>query len=268
MTVTPLTTPTTDCCPEICDCDRAIVFLSRYCATLLGCGATCLRLQMNAGRIARRFGFNLEVTIFPRHLLLTIRRGTEARTEVVAVPPRAISFNVNTLLSRLSWAVADNDLSLDECERRFEAIVESDRQASWVPLVLVPLANASFCRLFGGDAVAMAVVAVATLAGYYTKQILAGYRWDPRAIFVICSFLSAVIASADSLFGLGSTPDIAVGTSVLYLVPGIPFLNSFSDLLNRHYICAFSRFADACVLTACLSIGLAAGMLLMHLSMF
>lgn len=227
-----------------------------------------MRLDMNARRIAERFGFDIEITIFPRHLLLTVRRGDDARTEVVSVPARAISYNVNTQLSQLSWEVADSGLSLDECERRLEAILASDKQSPWVVLLLVPLANASFCRLFGGDWVAMVVVAIATLAGYYTKQILAGYRWDPRAIFVVCSFFSAVLASADAIFGLGSTPAIAVGASVLYLVPGIPFLNSFSDLLNRHYICAFSRFADACVLTGCLSVGLGLGLLLMHLSLF
>ena len=70
------------------------------------------------------------------------------------------------------------------------------------------------------------------------------------------------------LFGLGSTPGIAIGSSVLYLVPGIPFLNSFSDLLNHHYICAFSRFMDAVVLTCCLSLGLCAGMAMMQVGMF
>ena len=36
---------------------------------------------------------------------------------------------------------------------------------------------------------------------------------------------------------LGSTPDIAIATSILYLVPGIPFLNGFSDMIAGHYTC-------------------------------
>ena len=268
MTATPLTTTITDSALESCSCDRATRFLSRYCAVLLGCGATCLRLDMNARRIARRFGLSIEITIFPRHLLLTIKGNGETHTEVVSVPPRPISFNINTRLSQLSWEVADRRLSLEECERRLDTILSTDHQRQWVPLLLVPIANASFCRLFGGDWVAMLIVAMATLAGYYTKQILVGYRWDTRAIFLVCAFVSSVVASADTIFHLGTTPAIAVGASVLYLVPGIPFLNSFSDLLNRHYICAFSRFADACVLTGCLSAGLGLGLLVMNLSMF
>lgn len=55
---------------------------------------------------------------------------------------------------------------------------------------------------------------------------------------------------------------------MLYLIPGVPYINSVSDLLACHYLCAFSRFVDALVLTACLSVGLCAGMYLLGLRMF
>ena len=135
-------------------------------------------------------------------------------------------------------------------------------------MLLVALANASFCCLFGGDHISMAVVGMATFAGYYIKLSLAASGMDVRAIWVICSFVSAVLGATDGLFALGTTPEVALGTSVLYLVPGIPFINSFSDMLYRHYLCAFGRFCDAAILTSCLSIGLCAGMLLMGVGMF
>ena len=136
-----------------------------------------------------------------------------------------------------------------------------------IPLI-VAAANASFCRLFGGDAAAMAIVFVATLAGYILKTALLRRSVDVRAVVFICAMASALIAGAGVIFGLGATPAIALGTSVLYLVPGIPFLNSFSDMIYRHYVCAMSRFADAVVLTACLSAGLCAAMAMMSISMF
>lgn len=75
-------------------------------------------------------------------------------------------------------------------------------------------------------------------------------------------------ACAGGITGLGLTPEIAVATSVLYLVPGIPFINSFCDLIDRHYICAYGRAMHAIVLVCCLSFGLCAGMALMHVPMF
>ena len=109
---------------------------------------------------------------------------------------------------------------------------------------------------------------VSTLAGFFIKQTLTARKVDVRLVFIICAFISSVLASSATFFSFGRTPDIAVGTSVLYLVPGIPFLNSFSDMLDGHYICAFGRFMNAVVLTCCLSLGLCCGMLLMNLSMF
>ena len=67
---------------------------------------------------------------------------------------------------------------------------------------------------------------------------------------------------------LGTTPEIALGTSVLYLIPGVPYINAISDIIGRHYLCALSRFMDACVLTCCLSAGLCIGMFILGLNWF
>ena len=115
---------------------------------------------------------------------------------------------------------------------------------------------------------AAAVVFVATMCGYYLKQLLIAHKVDIRVVFIICAFISSVLACADKLFSLGATPDIAIGTSVLYLVPGVPLLNAFSDMLDHHYICFFSRMTDALVLICSLSIGLCAGMWAMGVGMF
>ena len=51
-------------------------------------------------------------------------------------------------------------------------------------------------------------------------------------------------------------------------MPGVHYINSVSDLLDGHYLTAFSRFMMASVLTVCLSLGLTCGILLMNLSIF
>lgn len=206
----------------------------------------------------------------PRHVHLSVfgDKDSEVVTAIKSVSVGPVSFSINTRLSLLSWQVHDEHLTLEEAWLRFDEIVANDSQNRWLVLLLTSAANASFCRLFGGDAMAMAIVFVTTMAGYYLKQELLARHVDTRVVFAVCSFLSAVIASANGLFGFGATADVAVGTSVLYLVPGIPLLNSFSDMLYRHYICAFSRFVDAVILTCCLSTGLCAGMFLMNTGMF
>ena len=245
-------------------------FLAEYGAHLLGCGAACIRLDRNISRIAAAYGMKAEMTIMPHHIHLTVRcQGSgEMFTAIATVPHVPISFNVNTRLSRLSWAGADGRIGYDAARRAFAEIISTDRQRAALVLTLVPVANASFCRLFGGDAAAMLVVALATLAGFWLKRMLTARKADVRVVVMLCAFVSAMIGAMAFAWPVCATPALAVGTSVLYLVPGIPFLNSFSDVLYRHYICAFGRFMDAVVLTACLSIGLCAAMMAMHVGMF
>lgn len=246
------------------------VFLADYGAALFASGATCIRLDKNVSRIAGAFGLTAEMTMLPRHIHLTVTdvASDEILTSIASVPESGINFTVNTELSRLSWEIADGKLDFRQAIRRYECIRKGTSQNKWLLLFLVSLANASFCRLFGGDIMAMGIVGVATFAGFYLKILLTRCKIDARVIFIICSFVSSVIGATDMLFSLGSTPEVAIATSVLYLVPGIPFLNSFSDMLYRRYLCAFARFSDAMILTCCLSIGICLGMFLMNASMF
>lgn len=242
--------------------------MAEYASTLLGSGATCIRLEKNLGRIAAAYALKVETTIMPRHIHLHVSDDCDTVNTIVSTAHSPISFRIIALLSALSWKIADGAVSLEGARRDYKAIVRSDRQNGTALLALVALANASFCRLFGGDVTAMAIVAVATMAGFRLRCTLLRRHVDMRVAVFAAAFVSSVLGATGLLFHLGTTPEVAPGTSVLYLVPGIPFLNSFSDMIYRHYICALSRLMDAIVLTGCLSAGLCAGMALMKAGMF
>lgn len=246
------------------------MFIADYAARLLGIGATCIRLEHNVRRIASAFGTEAVMTIMPRHIHMTLTTAdrSESYTYIAGIPCNVVSFDINARLSTLSWAVADRKVDFEGMAAQFDRICRMPPTPANVVLMLASVANGAFCRLFGGDWVAVATVILATMAGLFVKNWLTKRGTDIRVVFIICAFVSAVLGATDSLFGIGTTPDVAIGTSVLYLVPGIPFLNSFSDMLAGHYICAFSRFMHALILTASLSIGLCAAMMLMHATMF
>lgn len=245
-------------------------FLSDYAVTLCGCGATCIRIQKNVRRMAEAFGVQTDLSVMPSHVTLTGWTSADADapfTVMGRVRHAAISFNVNTQLSKLSWDVADGKCTFAEARGRLAAICRTSPENKWAVLVLVSLANASFCRLFGGDYVSMLVVLIATMCGYRIKQIMLEDGLDVRLVFVCASFFASVISAGCHLFGWGTTPEIALGSSVLFLIPGIPYINSVSDMLDGHYLCAFSRLMNGVVLTACLSLGLICGLLILNFGM-
>ena len=244
-------------------------FLVTYTSWLWGCGATCARIRRNVGRIAAAYGYGIDLTVMPRHVTVALAPLDGGATEIFTGNMRAtaINFSINAKLSSLSWNMADCRLSVAEATSRLNNIVSHHYTSGLSTFLLVSLANASFCRLFGGDAAAMAIVFVSTFAGCFLKQILLDRHVDNRIVFMICAFVSMVLTAGALTFGWSSTPDVALATSVLYLIPGVPYINSASDFISRHYICSLNRFADAVVLTAAITAGMCLGLSVMNLEM-
>lgn len=245
-------------------------FLADYAAAMLGCGATCVRIEKNVGRIAARFGIGADITVMPAHVQISTwsRERPCGEVAVRRISPGAIDFDRNARLSRLSWDVADGKLDFDRMTARFDAIKRIAPGCRTRVLLLAALANASFCRLFGGDAAAMLTVFAATIGGMCLKQMMTARGADTRVTVFCAAFFSTALSAAGYVFGFGETPGIALGAGVLYLIPGVPYINSVSDIIDRHYLCAFSRLTDAMVTTFCLSAGLCLATLVLGLKWF
>ena len=146
---------------------EACIFLSEYAAWLLGCGATCIRIEKNVRRMAERWEMVSEMTILPSHIHITVwnHDRSHSYSNIVRLHHAGISFDINTRLSKLSWAVADQKTGFAEAQEEFAAIVRTRPANPWMVWVLASLANMSFCRLFGGDFAAITIVLIGTLAG-------------------------------------------------------------------------------------------------------
>lgn len=245
-------------------------FLSDYVAALFGCSATCMRIEKNVARIAGAYGKDVECVVFASHVTMTLwdKSHTHSYGNTVKARSGGISFSMNTGLSRLSWEIADRHLSLEEARAGLDGIMREKPINRYAVLLLASLANMSFCYLFGGDAPSMGIVFFATLAGFYLKQAMLADGADLKLATLASAFISSVAGSAGYVFSIGATPELALATSVLYLIPGVPYINSVSDLLDGHTLTAMSRFIHAAVLTVCISLGLCGGIFLMQLKCF
>ena len=81
-------------------------------------------------------------------------------------------------------------------------------------------------------------------------------------MFVSASFVASMIGSIATLYNIGNTPQIALGTSVLFLIPGVPLINGVLDIIEGHALAGVSRLINAALLIICLAIGLSLTLLL------
>lgn len=240
-------------------------FLSEYATCLMASGVHTSRIVRNTARIAESFGFEAHMTLFHKTIIMTLRNkeNTHVYSMVNTAKAGAINFEINSDLSALSWEAYDNHLPLDQLWEKYHAITSKPRLNAWLVWVLVGFANASFCRLFSGDWIAVAAVFVATLVGFRLKQVLGKHHINHYFIFTISAFVASLIASVTMWQQWGNTPDIAIGASVLYLIPGVPLINGIIDIIEGHVLAGTARLINAFLLIICIAFGMAITLLMM-----
>lgn len=241
-------------------------FLLEYAATLMGAGVHTNRAVRNTSRIAAAYGYSADMSIFQRNITMSLISQddeTLRRTSVRKLKPLAFNFNLIQQLSELSWLPMDDNISVEDMNLRFQAIVATKRFSRWTDLILVSIGNAAFCRLFNGDAWAMLTVFCATMLGFLVKQQFARMKYNPLGVIIMAAFTASMAAACAVIFQIGATPQTALATSVLFLVPGVQMINSIMDLMHGHILMGISRGVHSIMMIACIAIGLSATMIIL-----
>ena len=234
---------------------------------LLSAGAQTSRVHRNVSRLAESFGYEVHLLAFPRTLTLTLLGGN---TDPAASPltivrktrPAALNFRMLSALRILTWDVFIKKLSPAECRSRYEKILSETQRISGVCLwAFVALANASFCYLLGGYALpnggvrSSLVVFAGTFLGFFVRATLTKWRANHLIVFALSAFVASFVAGTLANAWDFQT-DLAVSTSVLFLVPGVPLLNGVIDIAEGYAFAGISRLVNASCLVLAMTLGL------------
>lgn len=234
------------------------VFLVQYAAALLSNGAYSSRVSRCTKRIGESYGYDVNMIIWLKNITLSISERSNhqnRRTQVSSNPPLGANFRIISDLSALSWQIYDEKISLTRAKEYFKNIMESKNYTFFYSLLFASLANTAFCKLFGGDVGTLLCVFLGTFAGFASKHILTKRKIDVRGIYVLVAFISSFVAYIGVHFGITSTPEIAIGLSILYLIPGIQIINALADVLHEYTLMALSRGVNMVILLICISFG-------------
>lgn len=247
---------------------RLAFFLLDYASAQLAAGAQTLRVSRSVHRIARRFEQVCHATFLSRHITMTIGvKDSIPVTLVGTVPKMGLNFSRLVALNKLSWQTLDENLSFAEVLGRFNTIMSTPRFRPVTVLLAASCANAAFCRLFGGDIVAMLLVLAGTMIALLFRQFLDRLHAAPCLSFMLAALVSSLLVAAGTLTGISTTPQIAIGASVLFLIPGVPMINSTLDLLTGFPLMAFSRLVRSGMLVSCIGLGIGCTLFITHLEM-
>ena len=234
-------------------------FLSEYTAKMLSIGTYTARIERCVRRIADAYDYEASLMIFVRHFIISVMDPADnsiRRTYVKTGASAQISFDLISELSALSWEIYDEKIPLARARAAFAEILTSQKRNFAKTLILLSIANAAFCELFGGDGGAMALVFAATAFGICARYLLSRLKINLKIQYIAVSFAVSFIVSLGARYGLSETPDVAVGSSILFLIPGVWLINSVFDILNENMLVGISRGLNTGLLIICIAIGL------------
>ncbi len=117
---------------------------------------------------------------------------------------------------------------------------------------------AFFSRITGGDWGAFGIACAAGGVGQLLRSWLQAKKLPAAPVTLICAALSACIAGIGLRLGLSGTAPSAAVSSVIYMVPGLPLINGFIDVLTHKYLLVgLERIANAAFIFLSLAIAIA-----------
>lgn len=265
---------------EAFDQERFLDFLLHYATVQTSVGVQTSRIVLNTTRIAEAYGYDVTMMLFQRNVAITIiphcyeekpsleyRRKAHATTALTHHRSLPLNFQLNAELSRLSWWAFDNVPSIEELEAGLERVLNLPKVNRWLILTLVGFANAAFCLLFQGDFYATAMVFVATLLGFFVRQELNLRHAYHYFVVLAAAFTSSFTVGLLSLTGLSATAQVALSTSVLYLIPGVPIINGIMDFFDGYLLNGISRLTNALLIVVSIAIGVSLTLFILNLKL-
>lgn len=236
-------------------------------ALLMEAGANTFRIRITVMRIASAFGYHAELLITHRALMLTIYNEDTDHffSRLMQISAHRVNFRIVSGLSRMSWHIVEEKWDLEMVRKEIDRLKSIPHNSRIVTLLMVALAGASFCRLFGGGAIEMIIAFGATFIGLFIRQEAMKKEFNPYLCIFSAAFVSSLISGAAVYFHIGDNPEYAFATSVLYLIPGIPLINSLLDFLDGNIMNGVVRGINGLTISFSIALGLLGAILIYNI---
>lgn len=234
---------------------------------LLGSGASCSRIRITMRRLASTSDYTPHISIAPKSVSLTLNDEDDNAVfnGMRTIIAQGVNFKTISGISRLSWDALDKDYSVQQVREELNRLVALPHYPRAIILLFVGLAGSGFCFTFGGKLPEMIITFGATVCGLFVRQEAIKHKFNPY----ICVFMGALVASlfagAFVKTGLDINFEHAFATSVLFLIPGVPLINCFTDLIDGNILNGLVRGINALMFALAIALGLLAAMLIYNL---
>ena len=222
-------------------------------------GADTSRIVRDMTRVAAYMGidekqFNLHIMYTT--LMLNISDETHSYTNFRKCRKHAVDMRIISAISKLTWRALRDHYTLEEYEDNLKTIASKPRYYKEQFVILVTgIACGCFCGLFGCDLNAFIYTSICAMFGkavqiYCHKAGVNAYITTAFAAF------AATAAAFFAHFLPTTTPWHPIIAAAIFIVPGIPLINSISDMINNYLISGAARFMHTSLILGGMAFGI------------
>lgn len=223
---------------------------------LISNGSNTRRVSRNINRIANGFGYDCDIFYSYSAVVLTVceKATGEKQTLVKMIPHYGVHFAIITDISILSWQVVEHQLSLEQIKNEVERIKKLPRYNKYLMYFFVALAGGSLARIFGGSYIEFLVSFLGTFIGLVGRSYFQKHKFNPYITWLFAAFIS--VSVVNMFYSLGFVPlSYGLAACVLWLIPGVPLINGFIDLLSGHVVSGMAKLASAAMFIFMIALG-------------
>ena len=223
-------------------------------------GANANQIVRDMRRAAAYMGIpadDLHIHIAYSNILINIHSPEDCFTSFRKVQYMGANMEVISAISVLTWTALRKDYTLDQFAEELETIAEKEPPYSnAVSAIFAGFACGAFPILFGGTIISAWITTFCALLGFIVRLILGRFQINGY-ISIACA--AAVSSGLAFLSGcLFDTADViyAMIACTLFMVPGIPLINTVDDLLNNHILAGISRAVHTLLIVGSMTVGI------------
>nr|WP_321525839.1 threonine/serine exporter family protein [uncultured Cohaesibacter sp.] len=206
---------------------------------------------LGAETIAVRIGY--------ASISLTVRGGGDNTiSRLLQVGHHGVNLQLNNAARALAVRASQGGMEPETIVEEVKILRKITPKHHWVIVALATgLACASFGQLLGTDATAFLPIWFAGFIGQTIRHFMVLNKQNLFAMVAIVAFVSSAIGGLIAqLFG-SATPEMAMFSSVLLLVPGVPSMNAQTDIMEGSPTLGSARALTVMMILVFLTVGVA-----------
>lgn len=191
---------------------------------------------------------------------ITVEKKGIRTTAFRKAPHMGANFAMLTAVTRLVDAVVQKRIGARVARIELERIERRPRH--YHPAVIAPLVGLScggFAALFGGDTPAIVCTIMGSGLGMALRLLMFPY-YKPFMFALAASFTALTTTGLLLRLLPSHSADAALAASVLFLIPGVPFINGAADLFTAHYLNGMVRIMMGVIFVIGIATGVSLGL--------